>query len=397
MSGRKIGFLILILLFGGVVELSWNLRESHYSFGPEGLRVLGGRFYGPSFEFEEIEERALPSEGSTQIEVRNAFGGVRVVPGEEPVLQARLRKVVFRPTEEKARTFAERIELQIEEDEGRFRVGTNREAVEGSEDVGFETHLELRVPSDTAIEVRNHHGAVEVRGVASARIRSAFESVRVESIEGPVSIDARQGAVEASGLGADLTLEARHGDVDVSDVAGQADLDVQHGGLNVREVGAVKARVSYGHVEVEEVAGDAVIHARHAEVRATDVQELVDIETTFADIRVEDVAGPVKARVEHGDVDLVPGMPITRSIDATSTHGEIRLQVPAGSRFDLDAESRHGELILDVPGLDAEAPGDGTPTHATGTMGGGGAAVTLRARGDIALETAAPAPPAEQE
>ena len=61
MSARKIGFLILILLFGAVVEIAWNVRENRYSLGPEGCRVLGGRFYGPSFDFEETAERPLPA------------------------------------------------------------------------------------------------------------------------------------------------------------------------------------------------------------------------------------------------------------------------------------------------------------------------------------------------
>ncbi len=263
MSARKIGFLILILLFGGVVELSWNLRESRYSFGPEGLRVLGGRFYGPSFEFEEIE-RASPALRGVDADrgaqrLRRGAGG----PRRRARVQVRLRKVVFRPTEEKARTFAERIELQVEEDEGRLRVGTNREAVEGSEDVGFETHLELRVPSDTAIEVRNRP-----RGGGGARHRqrpqSAPPSRRASGVHrGPGEHRrARRARWRPAGLGADLTLEARHGDVEVSGVAGQADLDVQHGGLSVRGWRAVKARVSYGDVEVEESGRRRRVDAR---------------------------------------------------------------------------------------------------------------------------------------
>ena len=105
MSARKIGFLILILLFGATMEISWQVREHHWSFGPEGLRVLGGRFYGPSFEFEESAEHALEAEGTLELEVRNAFGEVRVVPGDEKVARVHLRKVVFQPTEEKARAF----------------------------------------------------------------------------------------------------------------------------------------------------------------------------------------------------------------------------------------------------------------------------------------------------
>ena len=397
MSARKIGFLILVLLFGATVETAWHVREHHYSFGPEGLRVLGGRFYGPSFEFEENAERALPAEGAAEVEVRNAFGEVRVLPGEEPVMRVRLRKVVFQPTEEKARTFAERVEVEIVEDEGRLRVGTNRDDVEGGEEVGFETHLEVQVPPDTLARVRNEHGVVEVRGVAGANVRSAFESVRVEDVAGPVSIDARQGAVEVSGLGADLTLESRHGDVEVSEVVGPAELDVQHGKLRVRGTSALKARLSYGDVEVEDIGGDAEVHARHAEVRVSGVGGRADLKTTFADVRSGAVEGSLKVEVEHGDAHLAPAAPITEAIDVTVSQGEITLAVPEESRFELAAESRHGEIRVEVPGLDSRESKAGESARVEGTMGSGGPQVTLRARGDIVLEPGSASLPAEEE
>ena len=86
MSARKIGFLILILAFGGIVETAWHVRENHFAFGPEGFRVLGGRFYGPSFTFEESAERVVEADPALEIEVRNSFGGVRIVPGPGPTI-----------------------------------------------------------------------------------------------------------------------------------------------------------------------------------------------------------------------------------------------------------------------------------------------------------------------
>jgi len=396
-SARKIGFLILILAFGAVVEVAWNVRESHYSFGPEGLRVLGGRFYGPSFEFEESAERSLDADATISLEVRNSFGEVRVLPGDAPVARIRLRKVIFRPTEEKARAFAERVELQIEEEEGLLRVGTNRDDAERGDEVGFETHLELSVPAGTAAWVHNDHGAVDVRGVASAQVRSAFDDVRVENVAGEVTVEARQGGVTVADIGGDLVLESRHGDVEVSAIAGQADLDVQHGRLTVRETEGLKARVSYGEATAETIVGDVSIHARHAGVRTSDVGGQVDVETSFADIRIEGAGGPIQARVTHGDIVLAPGIAITRAIDASASDGEIRLSVPEGSRFELDAESLHGRVNADVPGLHAVATGDGEPARASGPVGGGGPRVALRARGEIVVEAGPGDLPAEQE
>ncbi len=414
MSARKIGFLILILVFGGIVETAWHVRENHFSFGPEGFRVLGGRFYGPSFTFEESAERELATEAELEIEVRNAFGGVRILPGEGPGVRVELRKVVFQPTEEKARAFADRIELRLEEDDGRLRVGTNRDDVGRGENVGFETHLDLFVPPETVAVVRNDHGRVEARGIAQAEIRSSFEDVNVEDITGPVRIDARHGTVEVADLGAELVLKARHGDVEVAGIAGHADLDVQHGRLTARRTAAIDAQLSYGEAVAETVEGDVVLEARHAGVLLADVTGKVDVQTTYEDVRLERIGGDVRAKVERGavtidgfrgpidveteggDIVLEPRRPITDTVSATAKQGEIRLEVPPGSRFELEAESRRGELLFDVPELDSSVSDSGPGGRATGKIGGGGARVKLTADDDVHLEAGSSAPPAEK-
>jgi DUF4097 and DUF4098 domain-containing protein YvlB len=463
-SARKIGFLILILVFGGVVELAWHIREDHFAFGPEGIRVLGGRFYGPSFTFEESAERAVAEGEPLEVDVRNAFGGVQVVPGDGATVQVRLRKVVYQPTEKKARAFADRVELRLEEEEGRLRVGTNRDDVGRDENVGFETHLELQVPPEATAVIRSDHGAVDARGIAGADVHASFDEVHVRDIVGPVTIDARHGAVEAVDLGAELTLTARHGDVEVSGVEGHCEIDVQHGKLQTRRTAGVDAKVSYGALVAEEVEGDLLVEARHAEARVADVAGGADVQTSYADIRLEGIGGDARARVEHGgvhavdvtgtltaeashqdvsldrvrgrvevsvrgggvaaqglgdgvhartrggdvsidgfrgpvdveadggNVRLVPGAPLVEAIVAAVRDGEVRLEVPPGSRFTLEAESRHGELEIDVPELDRRR----TEGRVTGTIGGGGASVSLTADGDVTLAPGSTTLPAEQ-
>jgi hypothetical protein len=431
-SARKIGFLILILAFGGIVETAWHVRESHFAFGPEGFRVLGGRFYGPSFTFEESAERLVEADQALEVEVRNAFGGVRIVPGPGPEVEIKLRKVVFQPTEERARAFADRVELRLEEEEGRLRVGTNRDDVGRKENVGFETHLELLVPPDTRAWIWNDHGRVEVSGIARADVRTSFDDVRVERITGPVKIDSRQGAVEASDLGAELTLKSRHGDVEVVGIAGPLDLDVQHGKLTARRTAGVEAKVSYGQVVADHVEGDVRVEARHAGARIEDVSGEVEVQTSYERIRLERIGGnvwastreggvtaqtlgggvhvrargddvsidgfrgPVDVENDGGDVLLVTATPITEAMTVSVRRGGVRLEVPPGSRFDLEAESRRGDLLVDVPELDRSGSDATDGGRATGTIGGGGVLVKLTADDDVTLAARRSAPPAEK-
>jgi hypothetical protein len=483
-SGRKIGFLLLLLGFGAVVETAWFARGD-LRIGPEGCRVIRGRFYGPSYAFEQTAERALPPGEPPRLEVRNAFGGVSVTPGAPGAVKVKLRKVVFLPTEEKARAFAGRVELRLSGDGARVTVGTNREDLGRAEDVGFETHLEIEVPAETAVEVRGEHGRVDVSGVASADVVSSFDGVAIERVAGRVKLEAGHGEVRASAIGGGLEIVSRHGDVEVREIVGASKLDVEHGDLSVRQTGALDVGIQYGGLTAENVAGDLTVRGGHAELRASDVTGRAELETSFGGIHLARVGGEVRATAQHGEVDaedvagslfaeathagvslqrvdgevkaivdhggveasglakgatvratggdvsldgftgpvevevergsarLSPRAPVGAAITASATQGEVRLDVPEGSRFDLDAEAKRGEAQAEVPGL-AVSKTEGEPGRGhrvTGRIGGGGAAVRLRADGDVVLEpkpagsiaerpvakpaSAAPATPAE--
>src|SRR5712691_9958055 len=185
MKGAKIGLLLVILAFGSTVETAWRVRN-RLGMGAWGWHVLGGRFYGPSFTFNAGQAETVAAE--TPVEVENAFGGVKVVQGGAGEVRIALRKVVFLGTEDKARAFADRIQLQARREGGTLRIGTNRaelEHVAGLEpETGFETHFDLVVPPGTAVKVTNAHGPVDVSDVARAEVSSSFDTVRVARVAG---------------------------------------------------------------------------------------------------------------------------------------------------------------------------------------------------------------------
>ncbi len=352
MSARKIGLLILILGFGAAIETAWQVRGD-VRIGPEGCRVIGGRFYGPSYAFEQTAERALAAGEAPRLEVVNAFGGVNVTAGAPGVVKVKLRKVVFLPTEDKARAFADRVELRLSGDGGRVRVGTNREDIGRGDDVGFETHLEIEAPADTAVEIRNEHGRVDLAGVASADIVSSFDGVSVEKLAGALKLEARNGDVRASGIGAGLELTARHGNVEVSDVAGASKLDVEHGDLSARKTGALDVAIKYGGFEAEGVRGDLVVRGGHAGVRATDVAGRAEVETSFAGIHLARVGGDVRATAQNGEVAAED---VAGGLFAETTHDGVS----------LDRVDGPVKVIVDHGGVEARGLAKGATVRTSG-------------------------------
>ncbi|HEX6739109.1 MAG TPA: DUF4097 family beta strand repeat-containing protein, partial [Vicinamibacteria bacterium] len=254
MRASKIGLLLLILGFGGVVETAWFV-ENRLDVGPSGCRTLGVNF-GPSFSFEE--QQRFPVAAGTAVQVRNSFGRVQVQKGEPGQVQVLLRKVVFRRTEEEARAFAQNIKLSGAGEGKTLRLSTNRDELEQGRErnrVGFETHLEITVPPDTAVDVENEHGEVDVSDAARVDVKSSFESVRVERAAGPVQIEARHGDVEVAEVGGELTVSNRHGRVGVRTVKGTVRVDSEHGDVSVSDVGAAVIGAAHGEVDAQNVHG----------------------------------------------------------------------------------------------------------------------------------------------
>ena len=240
--------------------------------GPEGCRVIGGRFYGPSYAFEQTAERPLAAGEAPRLEVENAFGGVSVTAGAPGVVKVKLRKVVFLPTEEKARAFADRVELRLSGDGARVRVGTNRDEIGRGQDVGFETHLEIEAPADTAVEVRNEHGRVDLAGVASADVVSSFDGVAIERIagaaqaRGPARRRPRERDRRRPRSSPPATATWRS-----SDVTGASKLDVEHGDVSARDGPARStSAIQYGEPRRPRAwAATSSVRGGHAGVRAT--------------------------------------------------------------------------------------------------------------------------------
>jgi hypothetical protein len=351
-SARKIAFLILIVAFAASVETAWNVRGD-VRIGPEGCRVMGGRFYGPSWSFEATGEQVLAAAGPARLEVENAFGGVSVRAGAGGVVKVKLRKVVFLPTEEKARAFAERIELRLEADGPLVRVGTNRAVLGRHEQTGFETHLELEAPPETVVQVRSEHGKVALAGVAAADVTASFEGVVLERVAGDVKLEARHGDSSLEGIGGALELDSRHGSVSVADVAGASRLDVQHGNLELRRTAGVEAELRHGELVADGVGGDLVVRGGHAPVRANDVTGRAEVETTFGDVRLERVGGELRARAEHGGLTASD---VAGAASVATTYDGVTLERVAGP---VEAVVEHG-------GLEGRGLARGARVRATG-------------------------------
>ncbi|HVR72040.1 MAG TPA: DUF4097 family beta strand repeat-containing protein [Vicinamibacteria bacterium] len=351
MKASKILLLLAILFVGGMIEAVRVVR-GHADLGPTGCRVLAGKFYGPSFPFESEQRHAVAP--GTGLDVENAFGAVRVVRGAPGEIHLKLRTVVFRATEDEARAFADRVRATAAPSGTALRIVTNREELQRADQrIGFETHMELAVPPDTAVTVRNEHGLVDVADVAAADLWGSFDTIRLARVAGPAVIKGRHGAVWVSGVEGALSLSNRHGAVEIEDVADVTTVEAAHGAVSVRRTGALTVQGEHGDVEVETVRGNLEIRSQHARVTAREVDGGALVESSFGDVHVERVTGEVRARVAHGRLTV---RDVKGAVFAKASFNDVVLQRIGGA---VEVSVEHG-------GVQAEALESGGRVEAAG-------------------------------
>jgi DUF4097 and DUF4098 domain-containing protein YvlB len=362
---RKLALLFLLLGFGALVETAYSLK-TRMVIGPMGCRVLTGRFQGPSYSFESEETRTgVPAELALSVE--NAFGEVRVWRGEPGQVKLRLRKVVFLPTEEKAREMAAKLSPSLTLQGTTLRVTTNRRELEQGSDVGIETHISLEVPPDTRVRIQNEHGAASVADAREASVWSSYEAVRVERIAGAAEIDNRHGDAFASQIGADLKLTTRYGNVEVKDVAQKTTLQLEHGDARLTGIGALDATLRYSDLVAEGVRGELSVEGRHASVKASDVKGRALVDTSYRNVELRTIGADVRVKTEHGALsaeglagalsaevtyDDVDARDVAGPVEVRASHGGFKGSgLKQGARVKTsgdDVELRAFEGVIDV-------------------------------------------------
>jgi hypothetical protein len=349
-SARKIGLLALILGLGAVVETTYTLRR-HMDVGPAGCRVLGGKFYGNSFRFEEPSRHEIPA--GTRVEVVNAFGAVRLRAGTPGQVKVVFTKTVYLEREEEARAFAARIVLRAEREGPVLRLFTNRDELGRRDDVGFETSFDIQVPPDTPVGVRNEHGVVDLRDVARAEVENSFDALQVAQIAGPVDLKNRHGDVHVSGVKGTLNLYARFGDVEFQDIEGRVTLDLQHGKASGVRLGGLHASLAHGALSVEGIGGDLEVKGEHTGVAASDVSGWATVQTSFEGVSLTRVGGEARVRAEHG------------AVKATGVKGALWAQASFGGVV-LEDIGGPVEVTVEHGGLHARGLQQGARVKASG-------------------------------
>jgi hypothetical protein len=252
--------------------------------GHDGLGGLGGLLRSllagiPWIERAEVEEtHHFPAPPTGALRIENANGRTRVLGEERTDLEVRVRKIARAESQDAAERTAQAIRLAHTETDFGSELAIElprRWNRRGSVD------LEVRVPRGVRVEVNASNGKVCVSCLgAGLRVRSSNVAVRVEDVRGDVEIQASNAKVHCSGILGKLLARTSNGKIEVERHRGPIDASSSNGLI---------------HAELDEVVGGVVLATSNGRI-AIDLPDAVDADV---DLRVDNGVIRNQRSLEH--------------------------------------------------------------------------------------------------
>lgn len=193
------------------------------------------------------------------------------------------------------------------------------------------THLDVRVPHNTAASIYTSGGAIQVSALGGpVRLQTSGGSLQVDDVEGDVKAKTSGGSIRMMHVRGDLTGDTSGGSIDVGDVKGAIRVDTSGGTIRIAGVtGDVHAKTSGGGVIVRGAGGR------------------VEASSSGGSVTVGFAAGNGSGGLlssSGGSVraELDPAVAI--SIEATSSGGGVKSDLSVTTSGYISSRSLHGEL-----------------------------------------------------
>ena len=311
--GEIIGIIFLLLIGGALTRVSESslarmFREIPIPVG--GTSVRPGQWIGESHTYSE--EVVYPLDSPMPLWIENSYGDVSVSPGSDREVRVRLRKRIF-ADEARAKSIAAEIHLQggvenqglqagepkaeaepAKKSESRyFAIRTNRDSL-SSRNYRFNTDLELLVPKNSHVQVRNSYGevrAAEINGKMD--LSTTHRSLELRDCTGEFNVSTRYAECRLANLKGNLTVDGR-GRISIQDVKGDVAVRNEYSPLEIRDVdGTLTVTTTESNLSVERVTKPLVITARGTQVQVSDLRDSLKISASHGNVDISQVASRV--------------------------------------------------------------------------------------------------------
>jgi DUF4097 and DUF4098 domain-containing protein YvlB len=218
---------------------------------------------------------------------------------------------------------------------------------------------------------------IQVPASTNLRAHSGSGHIRLSSVNGPVEATTGSGGIDASQVASDVRLQTGSGGISVDNVAGQVRAHTGSGairGSNLGESSSVKTAAKF--------QGKGLPLVSNSSTGAAGGGSYLDFETGSGGIRLDNVAGELRARAGSGSID-VDGRQ-TGTWDLSTGSGGISIRLPENAKFNLSARTSSGTVSTDFP---VTVQGTVNRRELNGPVNGGGPILNLHTgSGGIRIE-----------
>ena len=391
LGGGVVFLLILLALVGWSARWADNsaVWRDHRYMGHE----LGGwsRVFGEAHESDAAVTQALPA--GTELVIHDPYGAVTVTgSSDDGQVHLSMHKQVYAWHDSEADAKAEHMQPVFTTQGNELRL-----EVAGM-DQG-QADLTLEVPRGSAITVNADHGDVRVSEMhAAVTVAARTGDLDLSGINGPVTahVNNDDSSVSARSVTGSFTLQGRAGDISLSNIDGAVMLQGDFFGTTHAEHVNGPLRFETSRTRFSTARVDGEVRIERGDLQGNQLLGPVTLTTHDRTIELDDVAGPVQVANRNGSVSVTSAAPLG-PVDISNQHGSVDLGLPASSGFALDAQTRNGDLEND---FDLQPVIDGNQHRLAGRVGSGGPTVhVMTSDGDVTVRKSVvpPVPPKPPE
>lgn len=228
------------------------------------------------------------------------------------------------------------------------------------------------------LHARNSHGSIQVDGIrGTAVLENRFGSIHLENVDRDVTVTNSHGSVDASNIRSNTRVVNSFGSTDVDDIDGALRVEGNHSRVNVRGVrGNADVSTTFGAVDVEDIRGTLRVTNNNGSVQAADVESDATVRTSFGSATLQNVRGGLDVENRNGAI-TVSGVAkgACRPISLRTSDSSIKVGVPSGGSYAVNARTTHGRIISALPITSTRTSAGGE--RVVGTIGGGGCQLEL--------------------
>jgi DUF4097 and DUF4098 domain-containing protein YvlB len=233
--------------------------------------------FGARARFSEEQDWTLDGAGVSLIKAQTDNGGISLQGADQDQVTVQAKKEIRAPTEEKAKEFAQQVQIHVERDGNEIHI--------------YKEHP--RPPLGTTVAVRYNISALRAVG---ANLRTSNGAVHIQEIDGAVEAVTSNGAVELQGGAGEVKLHTSNGAIQIQDATGHIHAETSNG-----KIGA-----SLGLLE------EATFLTSNGSI----------------DVKVREGNAPVTAKTSNGSIHLTLPADFAGQLDAKTTNGRVHSELP---------------------------------------------------------------------